>query len=66
MGSAPDKATYPHAARWYSHIKSYEAEHSSLPGDAAASEKLFGGAGASAPAAPVSCLSYLVLSSRWI
>ncbi|QRV99871.1 elongation factor 1-beta [Ceratobasidium sp. AG-Ba] len=52
VGSAPDKATYPHAARWYSHIKSYEAEHSSLPGDAAASEKLFGGAGASAPAAP--------------
>ncbi|KAG8793612.1 Translation elongation factor 1 beta [Ceratobasidium sp. 428] len=51
VGSAPDKTTYPHAARWYSHIKSYEAEHASLPGDAAASAKLFGGAGASAPAA---------------
>ncbi|CAE6340660.1 unnamed protein product [Rhizoctonia solani] len=50
LGSAPDKATYPHAARWYLHIKSYEAEWNSLPGDKAASEKLFGGAGASAPA----------------
>ncbi|CCO31043.1 Elongation factor 1-beta Short=EF-1-beta [Rhizoctonia solani AG-1 IB] len=49
VGSAPDKATYPHAARWYSHIKSYEAEWDSLSGDKAASEKLFGGAGGSAP-----------------
>ena len=52
VGSAPEQATYPHAARWYSHIKSYEAEFESLAGDKAASEKLFGGAGASAaPAA---------------
>ncbi|KAF8609877.1 hypothetical protein BDV93DRAFT_517104 [Ceratobasidium sp. AG-I] len=51
VGSAPDKATYPHAARWYAHIKSYEAEHTALPGDKAASEKLFGGASTSAPAA---------------
>ncbi|CAE6468766.1 hypothetical protein ACGC1H_004195 [Rhizoctonia solani] len=51
VGSAPDKATHPHAARWYAHIKSYEAEWDALPGDKAASEKLFGGAGASAPAA---------------
>ncbi|KAJ1309485.1 hypothetical protein OPQ81_006260 [Rhizoctonia solani] len=51
VGSAPDKATYPHAARWYAHIKSYETEWDALPGDKAASEKLFGGAGASAPAA---------------
>ncbi|CAE7222082.1 unnamed protein product [Rhizoctonia solani] len=51
VGSAPDKTTYPHAARWYAHIKSYEPEWTALPGDKAASEKLFGGAGASAPAA---------------
>ncbi|KAG8746925.1 Translation elongation factor 1 beta [Ceratobasidium sp. 414] len=51
VGSAPDKATYPNAARWYAHIKSYEAEHASLPGDAAAGAKLFGGASTSAPAA---------------
>ncbi|KAG8696007.1 Translation elongation factor 1 beta [Ceratobasidium sp. 394] len=51
VGSAPDKATYPHAARWYAHIKSYEAEHTSLPGDAEAGAKLFGGASTSAPAA---------------
>ncbi|CAE6380541.1 unnamed protein product [Rhizoctonia solani] len=51
VGSTPDKSTYPHAARWYNHIKSYEAEWDSLPGDKAASEKLFGGAGTSAPAA---------------
>ncbi|CAE6510776.1 unnamed protein product [Rhizoctonia solani] len=51
VGSAPDKTTYPHAARWYAHIKSYEVEWDSLPGDKAASEKLFGAAGASAPAA---------------
>ena len=31
--SAPS-AQYPHAARWYRHIKSYAAEHSGLPGDA--------------------------------
>ena len=29
----PDVATYPHAYRWFNHIKSYESEFSSLPGD---------------------------------
>jgi elongation factor 1-beta len=33
LSSAPDKATHPHAARWYSHITSYESEHATLPGD---------------------------------
>jgi elongation factor 1-beta len=50
VGSAPDKATYPYAARWYAHIATYEPEFDSLPGDKDASEKLFGGAGASATA----------------
>ena len=34
LPNAPDKATHPHAARWYKHIASWEAEHASLPGDA--------------------------------
>lgn len=33
LPSAPPSATHPHAARWYRHIASYEAEHPSLPGD---------------------------------
>jgi elongation factor 1-beta len=33
LPSAPNKATHPHAARWFSHITSYESEHSTLPGD---------------------------------
>ncbi|KAK7204127.1 elongation factor 1-beta [Myxozyma melibiosi] len=36
VGAAPDKATYPAAARWYKNIASYESEFSSLPGDASA------------------------------
>lgn len=51
LESAPSAAEYPHAARWYSHIKSWESEFSTLPGDAAAAKSLFGGASASAPAA---------------
>lgn len=49
--AAPSASEYPHAARWYSHIASWESEHSTLPGDAAAGAALFGGASASAPAA---------------
>lgn len=33
LPSAPNKATHPHVARWYSHITSYESEHPTLPGD---------------------------------
>ncbi len=33
LPNAPSKATHPHAARWYAHITSYQAEHASLPGD---------------------------------
>ena len=29
----PSAEKYPHAARWYNHMKSYESEFSSLPGD---------------------------------
>lgn len=34
VSSPPDRTTHPHAARWYSHILTYSAEHSTLPGDA--------------------------------
>ncbi|PGH07738.1 hypothetical protein AJ79_06215 [Helicocarpus griseus UAMH5409] len=30
---APDAGKYPHAARWYKHIASYEPEFATLPGD---------------------------------
>ncbi|KAI0466434.1 hypothetical protein F4859DRAFT_519087 [Xylaria cf. heliscus] len=32
--SAPDAARYPHAARWYKHIASFEDEFATLSGDA--------------------------------
>ncbi|KAI0974656.1 hypothetical protein F4678DRAFT_486424 [Xylaria arbuscula] len=32
--SAPEVAKYPHAARWYKHIASFEDEFATLPGDA--------------------------------
>ncbi|MBW0511746.1 hypothetical protein O181_051461 [Austropuccinia psidii MF-1] len=31
--SSPDAAKYPNSARWWAHIKSWENEHSSLPGE---------------------------------
>ncbi|KAK2783530.1 Translation elongation factor 1 beta [Emmonsiellopsis sp. PD_33] len=33
FSSAPDAAKYPHAARWYKHIASWESEFATLPGD---------------------------------
>lgn len=33
FSGAPDAAKYPHVARWYKHIASYEAEFSTFPGD---------------------------------
>lgn len=33
FSAAPDAAKYPHVARWYKHIASYESEFSTLPGD---------------------------------
>jgi len=51
LGSAPSASEYPHAARWYNHIKSYEAEYAGLPGDKASSSKLFGGVAAASTTA---------------
>ncbi|OAQ99394.1 hypothetical protein LLEC1_03128, partial [Akanthomyces lecanii] len=39
IDSAPDVTRYPHAARWYKHIAAFEAEFSSLAGDASKSYK---------------------------
>jgi elongation factor 1-beta len=50
ISAVPDAAANPHAARWYNHIKSYAAEHPSLPGSSTAGEAFLGGA-AAAPAA---------------
>ncbi|KAJ9311508.1 hypothetical protein DTO271D3_8226 [Paecilomyces variotii] len=33
ISGAPDAEKYPHVARWYKHIASYEPEFSTLPGD---------------------------------
>lgn len=33
MGKVPDADKHSHAARWYEHITSYEAEHKDLTGD---------------------------------
>lgn len=50
LGTAPDASTYPHASRWYAHIKSYEAEHPTLPGDKTPGETFTNGASTSAAA----------------
>lgn len=38
----PDAAKYPHAARWWKHIASYEAEFATLPGDASKPYTVYG------------------------
>lgn len=50
VGAASDASKFPHITRWYTHIKSYEAEHGSLPGSSTAGES-FASAAAPAPAA---------------
>lgn len=40
--SAPDASKYPHIARWYKHIASFEPEFSSLPGDASKEYTAYG------------------------
>jgi Eukaryotic elongation factor 1 beta central acidic region len=42
---------YPNVARWYHHIKSYQAEFSSLPGSSSAGQAFTGETSAPAPAA---------------
>ncbi|SPN97051.1 probable elongation factor 1 beta/delta chain [Cephalotrichum gorgonifer] len=40
--SSPDAEKYPHAARWYKHIASYETEFTTLPGDASKEYSTYG------------------------
>lgn len=42
LKESPDAAKYPHAARWWRHIASYEADFATLPGDAAKSYTVYG------------------------
>ena len=42
LRSTPAVEKYPHAYRWYNHIKSYESEFSSLPGDPSKSYTTYG------------------------
>ncbi|TBU31005.1 hypothetical protein BD311DRAFT_753641 [Dichomitus squalens] len=50
ISSAPNASANPHVARWYNHIKSYEAEFGSLSGSSSAGEAFLGGAAAATPA----------------
>jgi elongation factor 1-beta len=51
VGSKPDAAKFPNAARWYTHIASYSSEFETLAGDKAAKASDFGPEAAAAPAA---------------
>jgi elongation factor 1-beta len=42
LTASPDAAKYPHAARWWNHIASYEAEFATLPGDASKPYTVYG------------------------
>ncbi|CEI64759.1 hypothetical protein FVEN_g3263 [Fusarium venenatum] len=42
LSGAPDGQSYPHAARWYKHIASYESQFATLPGDASAPYSTYG------------------------
>jgi elongation factor 1-beta len=42
FSAAPDAEKYPHAARWYKHIASYESEFSTLPGDSSKAFTAYG------------------------
>ncbi|KAJ6120497.1 Elongation factor 1-beta [Penicillium sp. IBT 18751x] len=52
FNGAPDAAKYPHVARWYKHIASYEAEFSTLPGDASAAFTTYGPESTELPSNP--------------
>lgn len=42
LTTAPEVAKYPHAARWYKHIVSYDDDFATLPGDAAKPYTVYG------------------------
>ncbi|KAH8425988.1 translation elongation factor 1 subunit beta [Aspergillus melleus] len=42
FSGAPDAEKYPHVARWYKHIASFESDFASLPGDSAKAYTAYG------------------------
>lgn len=52
FSSAPDAEKYPHLARWYKHIASYESEFSSLPGDSSKPFTAYGPDASELPSRP--------------
>ncbi|KAJ5166785.1 Elongation factor 1-beta [Penicillium canariense] len=52
FSAAPDAAKYPHVARWYKHIASYESEFSTLPGDASKGFTAYGPESTELPSNP--------------
>lgn len=42
LSKAPSGEQYPHAARWYKHIDSYQNDFDGLPGDASADASSYG------------------------
>ncbi|KAK0532776.1 Translation elongation factor 1 beta [Tilletia horrida] len=52
LKASPDAKKYPHSARWYAHIASWEQEHASLKGDASKAASLLASAPTSSKAAP--------------
>ncbi|KAL2757538.1 hypothetical protein ACRALDRAFT_1060882 [Sodiomyces alcalophilus JCM 7366] len=42
LTSSPNEEKYPHAARWYKHIATYEGDFATLPGDATKPYSVYG------------------------
>jgi elongation factor 1-beta len=42
LKSAPESEKFPHAARWYNHISTFESEFATLPGDASKAYSAYG------------------------
>merc|ERR1712020_685784 len=47
-GKTPDRSTYPHAERWFLHIKSFEASKKQFPKSSKPAESYLGGSAAAA------------------
>lgn len=52
LNAAPDATKYPHVARWYKHIASYESEFPTLPGDASKAFTAYGPESTELPSNP--------------
>ncbi|KAL0938829.1 elongation factor 1-beta [Colletotrichum truncatum] len=52
LQSSPNAEKYPHAARWYKHISTYESEFATLPGDASKAYSVYGPEASELPVNP--------------